>query len=266
MQTASMPLRGGRRHFLKAPFDNLEPNDLIAMLDRNAPSSRFRYVVTPNIDHVVRLRQTVPLITPYEAAWLSICDSKPIAALARLLGDAIPHLPGATLTEILFRDVIRAGDRIAVIAADADLAAQMRQAFPAIDFVTLVAPADVRGDPARLQVCIDFVIQSRARFVFIGIGSPQSEQIAFRASLDPGATGIGLCVGAALEFLVGRKHRAPLWMQRAGLEWAHRLASEPRRLWRRYVLRVLPFAHLVLVELAGRTASRRGLPARTAGG
>ena len=51
-----------------------------------------------------------------------------------------------------------------------------------------------------------------------------------------GAVGVGLCIGASLDFLTGRKARAPLWMRKASLEWLHRLLSEPRRLWRRYLV------------------------------
>lgn len=264
MEPAPYPCR--RTRFLRAPFDAVAPDDLVALLDRSAAQAPFRYVVTPNVDHVVRLRETVSLVTPYEAAWLSICDSRPIALLARFLGEPLPQMAGSTLTALLFGQVIRPGDRIAVVAADAEVAAGLRQRFPALDLAVMVAPADVGRDEARLQACVDFVVRARARFAFIAIGSPQSERIAFRAGLDPAATGIGLCVGAGLEFLIGRKARAPLWMQRAGLEWSHRLACEPRRLWRRYLFRVLPLGRLVLAECADRIGARRGGALRPARG
>jgi exopolysaccharide biosynthesis WecB/TagA/CpsF family protein len=80
------------------------------------------------------------------------------------------------------------------------------------------------------------VAANPARFVFLCVGAPQQEMVA-KAILDRGdARGVGLCVGASLEFLTGRVARAPLWMQRARLEWLHRLASEPRRLGRRYLI------------------------------
>jgi exopolysaccharide biosynthesis WecB/TagA/CpsF family protein len=69
----------------------------------------------------------------------------------------------------------------------------------------------------------------------MSVGAPQQEMAA-RAAMQRGdAVGVGLCCGAALEFLAGRKARAPRWMQKAGLEWLHRLSSEPARLWRRYL-------------------------------
>lgn len=253
-----------RERFLKTPFDGHVRAEVLALLSRDRPGpgpAPFRYVVTPNVDHVVRLSADPSLGPLYENAWLSLCDSKPIAALSRLLiPGGLPHLPGSTLTEILFRTVIGPGDRIALVVPDAALAADMRTAFPGVAFEILIAPVGIDRDPAALAACALFVARSTARFTFIAVGAPRSERIAFQASLDPSARGIALCVGASLEFLVGRKRRAPLWMQRAGLEWLHRLVGEPRRLWRRYLFGVVPLARLALGEAAQRLAARRALP------
>ncbi|NEU13493.1 WecB/TagA/CpsF family glycosyltransferase [Methylobacterium sp. BTF04] len=252
-----------REHFLNAPFDSVGRSTALALLAQRTGPTQFRYIVTPNVDHVVRLSEDPSLVPCYEGAWLSLCDSKPIVALSRLLrGGELLHLPGSTLTEILFRDLIRPGDRIALVVGDAEIAATMQATFPGIDFQAFVAPPNVDRDPSALSACAAFVAGSTARFTFIAIGSPRSERIAFQASLDPEAKGIGLCVGASLEFLLGRKRRAPIWMQRAGLEWLHRLGSEPRRLWRRYLLRILPLGRLVLIEFATLGALRRAGPGR----
>ena len=69
-----------------------------------------------------------------------------------------------------------------------------------------------------------------------GVGAPQQEMVAYTIQQLGRATGVGLCVGAALDFLSGRAERAPVWMRRAGLEWLHRLASEPKRMWKRYLV------------------------------
>ncbi|GMA76849.1 hypothetical protein GCM10025880_32660 [Methylorubrum aminovorans] len=175
-----------RERFLKAPFDSLEPAEVLALLSR-APAgldpAPFRYVVTPNVDHVVRLSADPSLAPLYEGAWLSLCDSKPIAALSRLLiPGGLPHLPGSTLTEILFRTVIAPSDRIALVVAHPSLAAQMRAAFPEVAFDILAAPPDIDGDPAAFAACAAFVAGSTARFTFIAVGAPRSERIAFQAS------------------------------------------------------------------------------------
>jgi N-acetylglucosaminyldiphosphoundecaprenol N-acetyl-beta-D-mannosaminyltransferase len=87
-----------------------------------------------------------------------------------------------------------------------------------------------------MAATIAFLQGAGHRLFFLAVGSPQSEILSLRASQAGGCTGVALCIGASIDFLTGRQARAPRWMQRAGLEWAHRLFSEPRRLWRRYLV------------------------------
>jgi exopolysaccharide biosynthesis WecB/TagA/CpsF family protein len=94
----------------------------------------------------------------------------------------------------------------------------------------------VRDDRDAQNAVIEFVQQSAANLVLFAIGSPQSELLCAEIR-GRGATGAGLCIGASLEFLTRAKKRAPLWMRRVGLEWLFRLLSEPRRLWRRYLVK-----------------------------
>ncbi|TMQ07212.1 MAG: WecB/TagA/CpsF family glycosyltransferase [Deltaproteobacteria bacterium] len=86
------------------------------------------------------------------------------------------------------------------------------------------------------------------RLVWIGLGAPKQERwIAAVSRAVPGVMFFG--VGAAFDFLAGNKPRAPRLLRRAGLEWTHRLASEPRRLWKRYLVANARFAHLAAREL-----------------
>jgi exopolysaccharide biosynthesis WecB/TagA/CpsF family protein len=130
---------------------------------------------------------------------------------------------------------------------------RLRKGYPKVRFSVVVPPMDVRNNFAAMQECVDFVVRARSRFVFLAIGSPQSDILAYRLARHPSAVGIGLNVGASLEFLAGTKKRAPKIMRQIGLEWMHRLLCDPRRLWRRYCYSVLPllklFSHEVRLSL-----------------
>jgi exopolysaccharide biosynthesis WecB/TagA/CpsF family protein len=245
-----------RHHFLGAPFDGIAQDTAIDLVTSSESLTRFRYVVTPNVDHVVRLNGNRLIAQYYEDAWMSLCDSKPISALAHAVSLDLPLVTGSDLTARLFKTVIKDGDLVTLIAADSGIVRDVEFAYPTIRFRSLVPPKGVLNDPTALQTCVDFVAAEAARFVFIAIGSPQSEKIAHALAQRPDARGVGLCVGASLEFLVGTKKRAPFWMRRAGLEWAHRLASDPKRLWRRYVFAVAPLAQLFVKELVSRQHRR----------
>ena len=112
----------------------------------------------------------------------------------------------------------------------------LRARYPGLTWYWHAPPPGVLRDPAAQQDIVAFVEGCPAGVHFFAIGAPQSELVCARIAKRGVARGVGLCIGASLEFLTGEKARAPLWMQRTGLEWLFRLASEPARLWRRYLL------------------------------
>ena len=251
-----------RRHFLGAPFDYLSEQTVIDMIAQSEITAPFRYLVTPNVDHVVRLKKDRELYKYYDGAWMSLCDSRPITGLAYLRSSRLPLVTGSDLTAVLFGSVIRSGDLITLIAANEEIFHAMEAAYPSVRFRAIIPPQGVLNNRAALDACIDFVVREESRFVFIAIGSPQSEKIAYELSRHPDARGIGFCVGASLEFLVGAKKRAPRWMRVASLEWLHRLMTDPKRLWRRYAGAAIPLMGLFFEEVGSSRRRRRqtGLP------
>ncbi|MHA6691272.1 WecB/TagA/CpsF family glycosyltransferase [Devosia sp. A449] len=238
-----------RTYFIGAPFDDVDFDTTVEYIVEQRGVGGFKYVVTPNVDHVVRNAARPALKIYYENAWLTVCDSKPLALLGRLLGHKLPRVTGSDLTIALFERVIRDGDRLTLIAPHQAVIDQLRQQYPRLHIRAYVPPFGVGENPVELQRCVDFAVQEPADFVFIAIGAPQSEAIAYAMSLDGRATGVCFCIGAALEFVTGLKPRAPQLMSTLGLEWLHRLLSDPRRLWRRYVFAVVPLLGLVAGEL-----------------
>jgi exopolysaccharide biosynthesis WecB/TagA/CpsF family protein len=243
--------------FLGVPFDLAPQRAVLDLLAESVPERAFRYVVTPNVDYVVRMSTDPELRDCVRGAWLSVCDSRPIVGLARLIALKLPLVTGSDLTVALFRSVINKGDKIAIVASSEEVVQRLRNAYPGVDLQAIVPPLGLREKPDALQACVDFVVQTQARFVFLAVGSPQSDVIACRLSRHPQAKGIGLNIGASLEFLVGVRSRAPLWVQRLGLEWLHRLLSDPKRLWRRYCYAVVP-----LIKLFSREVTQLALPPR----
>lgn len=102
------------------------------------------------------------------------------------------------------------------------------------------------------------VAAARAELVLVGFGAPKQEVWAhrFRAALGPA---VAVACGAGIDFLAGRVRRAPPWVSKAGLEWAFRLAMEPRRLWRRYLVQDPKFALILARELLARRRASVGL-------
>lgn len=245
-----------RQQFLGTPFDIIDFDKVINLIRETKDADGFRYIVTPNVDHVVRLSAHGELKPYYDDAWLTLCDSKPLALLARAMPLRLPRVTGADLTANVFGRVIEDGDHIVLIAPNKTVVSRMRAQYPRLHVRAHVPPFGVGNNPAEIAKCVDFVVREKATFIFIAVGAPQSEKIAHAILQDARATGIALCIGASLEFLTGMKRRAPRWMSRAGIEWVHRLATDPRRLWRRYVFSVLPLLRLTVTEFSKRKSAR----------
>lgn len=230
------------RMFLGLPMASLSLARAVDAVIAGADSGTFSYVVTPNVDHVVRLNQdqgdsrTSAFAEAYGAAGLVLCDSRILQRLAKLSGLDLPLVPGSDLTRVLLEDPRMIGRQVAIIGGSATLITSLERCAPGIRFGQLRPPMNVLGDATAMAEIERFVAGQRADIVLFAMGAPQSEIAAHRCLNAGRSRGIGLCVGASLEFIIGEKRRAPHWMQRLGMEWAFRLGSEPRRLWRRYLV------------------------------
>lgn len=230
-----MPLPA-RLSFLDLDFDPLDARQAArAMADRARRVDAFAYVATPNVDHMVRLQRQPELRSFYADAWLNLCDSRILELFARASKLELPCAPGADIVEHLFREHIRPNDPVLIIGGSAGLADRLRADFGLRGLRWFDAPHGLRTNAAARAACVNFIRSNPAAFIFLAVGSPQQEMIA-REAREAGCTGVAICCGAALEFLSGEAQRAPAWMRQARLEWLHRLASEPGRLWRRYIV------------------------------
>ncbi|GLQ22583.1 glycosyl transferase [Algimonas ampicilliniresistens] len=223
--------------FIGTVFDPLTPIQTLQRAKWMTTGHSFRYIVTPNVDHLVRLASDPEFYRPlYEASWLSVCDSRILEGLAQLSGLPLYAVPGSDLSQQLFDNVITAQDEITVIGADREIVNRVKARYGLTKVSHHIPPMGLRNKPEAIAECARFVAENPARYVFICVGSPQQELVA-KACLDRGdCVGLGLCVGASLDFIGGRVSRAPKWMQESRLEWLYRLGAEPRRLWKRYLV------------------------------
>lgn len=233
------PGNGGRMNYLGLLFDQLDEGAMVDRLRARTADSPFAYLVTPNVDHVVRLSRLpgdAPEWSAYRRAGWLLCDSRVLALLASSRGVRLPVVPGSDLTARLLREVAQPGDRIVLIGGREGDVEVLSGLCPEVAFVQHVPPMGLRDDPAARTAAARFAADSGARFILIATGSPQQELIAAEILDRSGARGTGLCIGASVDFLIGREKRAPRWMRRLALEWLYRLLSDPGRLWRRYLV------------------------------
>jgi len=201
--------------------------------------SRYGFVVTPNVDHLIRLHQDPRFRELYAAARYVLFDSRFLANVLRLVtGRRLPVCTGSDVTAKLFAEVVTVGDRIVVIGASEQQMSALAARYGLRNLVQFSPPMGFIRDPKAVEATLSFVeAHSPFRFCLLAVGSPQQEILAERLQARGVARGLALCVGASIDFVTGTQRRAPQWLQRAGLEWLVRLGQNPARLATRYLVR-----------------------------
>jgi exopolysaccharide biosynthesis WecB/TagA/CpsF family protein len=219
---------------------------------------RYGYVVTPNVDHLIRYYEDPTFRAQYRAADFILMDSRFAARLVRLLkGVRLPVCTGSDLTAQLLTKIVQPDDRIVMIGGSDAQAEQITAKYGLTNLRHHNPPMGFIQDAAAVEDCLSFIESaSPFRFCFLAVGSPQQEAIAQALRARGVARGLALCIGASLNFITGIEKRAPLWMQKMALEWLYRLLQNPKRLARRYLVRgPRIFAHLRRSRVVLRKAS-----------
>jgi N-acetylglucosaminyldiphosphoundecaprenol N-acetyl-beta-D-mannosaminyltransferase len=202
----------------------------------------------------------------YEKAALNLPDGMPLVWVSRLFGTPIPErVCGPDFMAAFSRVAAARGYRFFLLGARPRvlevLKRNLEAAAPGLAVVGTYAPPFGSFSNEENRRMVEAVNAARADVLWVGLSAPKQESwlLAMAPRLR---VRVGIGVGAAFDLLAGHPVRAPLWMRQAGLEWAHRLAQEPRRLWCRYLIGHAGFAAGVIRDiLTG--APRRGPASRT---
>jgi N-acetylglucosaminyldiphosphoundecaprenol N-acetyl-beta-D-mannosaminyltransferase len=163
-------------------------------------------------------------------------------------------VPGSDMVAALFEQAIAADEPVTILGMSADAVARLRERTGLLYIAHHDPPMGFERDADAFRAAIEFVEANPARFTFLAVGSPRQEFVAHALAERGIARGTGLCIGASLLFLSGHEKRAPLPVQRVGLEWAWRLATNPRRLARRYLVDSPAVVRLLREEARARRA------------
>ena len=207
-----------------------------------------------NVHSVMSARTDAELAGAFAAGDVNTPDGMPLVWFLRRRGhEAQSRVKGSELALAAVEHGLARGWRHYFYGATDDTLAQLTSALaarhPDIVIAGTEAPPFRPLDEAETDAALQRIREARPDIVWVGLGMPKQEKWMHRVSSRlPGTVLVG--VGAAFDFLAGTKPEAPRWLQDAGLEWAFRLASEPRRLWRRYAWNNPAFLALWARDLA----------------
>jgi N-acetylglucosaminyldiphosphoundecaprenol N-acetyl-beta-D-mannosaminyltransferase len=235
---------------LNASIDNISKLELLERLNRFGG-----FVVTPNVDHLMTLRKDPDMRAVYRKADYRICDSKIVQYASIFLGNPIKEkISGADLLPAFYEyNKHDPNTKIFLLGAAEGIAKQAQENINQkvgreIAIGSYSPPFGFENDEKESQKIIEMIEESGATVLAMGVGSPKQEKWIVKYKNQLKNIKIFFAIGAAIDFEAGNKPRAPQWMSEVGLEWFYRLACEPQRLWKRYLIEDLPFIGLVIQE------------------
>ena len=244
-----------------ATIVNIDYDELCAYLDECIAAKRSAYVVTPNVDHICRLEYDVAFQEAYRDAALVLVDGTIVVWALRLLGIRIKEkLSGSDLVPRLSQFAADRSYSIFFLGAaegvGAEAARRLQERNPGLRIAGVYSPPmGFEKNPEECEGIVRQLREANADLCFVAFGSPKQE-IWMRACAQNSGMPVLLGIGASLDFAAGRVTRAPRLFQVLGLEWFWRLALEPRRLWRRYLVDDARFLPIFFRAYFGRNQSR----------
>ncbi|MFC0169585.1 WecB/TagA/CpsF family glycosyltransferase [Pseudoduganella danionis] len=239
----------GRITMMGCQMDNLTMEETLQRVESFIASGKPHQHVVVNVDKLVKADRDPELRRIINECALINVDGMPVVWASRLLGKPIKErVAGVDLFDSLMGRAAERQWRVYLLGAREEVVAGVKAVYEQ-RFPNLIVAGYRNGywKPEEEAGVVDAISAAKADLLFVAISSPKKEHFLGRYQEQmkiPFAMG----VGGTFDVVVGRVQRAPLWMQRNGLEWFYRFLQEPRRMFRRYFIDDMAFIGLFLKE------------------
>lgn len=237
------------------PIADIDTQGLLDHMFDELDAGRGGWIVTANLDILRRFVLDPASRELYGQADIIVADGMPLVWASQLRHEPLPErVAGSSMTVDLLRRAAQSGRTVYLLGGKGDVADRAKEAverdLPNVRIVGTHAPfISSPITPAETDAISEEIGKASADpdIILVGFGSPKQEHaIAALRARYPKAWFVG--IGITFSFLCNETPRAPVWMQRTGLEWLHRMAQEPKRLTTRYLRDDLPFFGLLMLE------------------
>lgn len=235
-------------NFLNTKVDNLTFTEALEKIDSLVETKQGGYVVTPNLDHIVRLEDDLEFQLAYKNAELVLTDGQPLIWISKLLKKPIKEkISGSDLFPKVCELAAEKGYSMFFLGAGegvADKAAcNLQKKYPQLKIVGTYSPElGFEKDERKVVEIWKMIHEAAPDLLIVCLGTPKQEIFLWKNKKQLGQI-MAFGFGAAFDFEADRVKRAPKWMQKSGLEWLYRLCQEPKRLFKRYftdAVKILP--------------------------
>ncbi|MHC6178767.1 WecB/TagA/CpsF family glycosyltransferase [Clostridium sp. JNZ X4-2] len=228
-----------RMKFLNTYIDNVTFNEALSEINRMINTKGYHYVVTPNVDHIVKLEKDNEFRKVYENADLILTDGKPLIWISKILKTPIKEkISGSDLFPKVCELAAKKHYTVFLLGAAPGVAKKAAEnliiKYRGLDVVGTFSPDyGFEKDPKKINGVIDIVDNCKPDILAVGLGAPKQEKFICKYK-NIFKVPLSLAIGASIDFEAGNVKRAPKWMQRFGLEWFYRFLKEPKRMFKRY--------------------------------
>lgn len=251
---------------LNVSIDNISLSELLEILERGV-------LFTPNVDHLMKLQKDREFIDCYNSADYRVCDSKIVEYASKFLGTPLKEKISGSDFFPAFYNYHKHNKKIKIFLLGAaegiaeKAKAEINKKVGREIVVGAHSPSfGFENNEQECREIVEKINRSGATVLAVGVGAPKQEKWIVRYKDQMPNIQIFMAIGATIEFEAGCKQRSPKWMSNLGIEWLHRLISEPQRLWKRYLVDDIPFLWLVVKEklrnqlqpMAGKQAANLG--------
>lgn len=242
-----------RIEMMGCTIDNLSMEDTLKKIDGFIKSGLPHQHVAVNVDKLVKASRDTELRHVINGCALISADGMPVVWASRLLGKGLrERVAGVDLFEALMRRAADRGWRVFLLGAEEEVVADVKSIYESkFGGLTICGYRNGYWTPNEEAGVVEQIKAARPDLLFVAISSPKKEQFLgkYQAELRiPFAMG----VGGTFDVAAGKVRRAPLWMQKSGLEWFYRFLQEPRRMFKRYFIDDVAFLWLFVRERAHR--------------
>ncbi|NFE74568.1 WecB/TagA/CpsF family glycosyltransferase [Clostridium botulinum] len=240
-----------RMKFLNTEIDNLTMEEAILEIDKLISNKKPSYVVTPNVDHIVKLEHDKEFQNVYKEANLILTDGMPLIWISKLKSCPIKEkVSGSDLFPKICELSAKKGYKVFLLGAADGIAAKaaknLKNKFKGLNIVGTYSPSyGFENKKEEIENIIKIINEAKPDILAVGLGAPKQEKFIYKYK-DKLNVPISLAIGASIDFEAGNVERAPKWMQKSGLEWFYRLCKEPKRMFKRYLVDDLKIFRLAI--------------------
>ena len=228
-----------RIQFLNTYIDNLTFAEAKEKVDELIQEEGYHYVVTPNSDIVVKMQDNPELKRICDKADLILTDGQILVKISKYIGNPIKER--VCMTDFVWHvfdlavekeyKVFLFGGKEEVLEKATE---NIKKRVPELQIVDSYSPPfGFENDEKKLEEANERIRKSGAHILIVFLGCPKQEKFIAK-NKDKYQVPISITMGGCVDFIAGGVKRAPVWMQRAGLEWFFRFLQEPKRMWKRY--------------------------------